>query len=177
MRDELALDLSRKRKTLLLTSWHAYSRPSVLNLEKDILKIRARGEGAIMLPCSFKRPYGESPTHRRIYSQLKQCGYAVENSHRIVVTSLGVIPQEVWSSPAVMQYDAGVPDIYRLLRLLRDFFTKRHYKYVIDCLEFPPYSDLLRIVQREGLIGDLRRLDRPKRRAFYVRPLKMLSVQ
>jgi hypothetical protein len=169
MRDELLIEPSRKRKTLLLTSWQAYSRPSVLNLENEIAQVPARSEAAVMLPCSFRRPYGKSPTHRRIYSRLRKAGYALEKLHKIVVTSLGVIPEERWDSPPVLQYDAGVPDIYRVLRLLRAFLARRPYRYVVDCLEFAPYSDLLRIVQREGLINDLRRLDLPGRRTFYVR--------
>jgi hypothetical protein len=170
MTSESTVDRARPRKTLLLTSWQAYGRPSVVGLEQKVAEIPARGDVAAMLPCSFRRPYDRSPTHRRIYARLKQCGYDVGGLHKIVVTSLGIIPEELWSSPAVVQYDAGVPDIYRLLRLLRTFFATRRYRYVVDCLEFPVYSDLLQIVQREGLIADLRRLDLPRRRAFYVRP-------
>ena len=169
MKSETAVGRARPRKTLLLTSWQSYGRPSVLRLEEEVARIPARGNTAVMLPCSFKRPYNGSPTHRRIYSRLKESGYDVENLHKIVVTSLGIIPEELWSSPAVVRYDAGVPDIYRLLRLLRTFFATRRYRYVVDCLEFQPYSDLLQIVKREGLITDLRRLGSPRGRAFYIR--------
>jgi hypothetical protein len=87
-----------------------------------------------------------------------------------VLTSLGVIPQELWNSPVVRSYDAGVPDLYRLLRLLRGFFFTHRYSYVLDCSEFAPFSDLLNIVNREGLISDLRRMPVQKSRAFYLRP-------
>jgi hypothetical protein len=169
MREELASKSSRKPKALLLSSWLAYSRPSVLEMEKKILNTPSRGDAAVLLPCSYKRPYGKSPTHRRVYALLKQQGYALEAHDKIVITSLGVIPEECWEFAAVLQYDAGVPDLYRLLRLLREFFARRPYRYIVDCLDFAPYSDLLRIVQREGLIKDLRRMEMNRRSAFFVR--------
>jgi hypothetical protein len=169
MLNDVSIEKLRPRKTLLLTSWQAYGRPSILRLEKEVAKIPVRGNGAVMLPCSFKRPYDTSPTHRRIYAELEQLGYEIKRLHKVVITSLGVIPEELWAAPAVLQYDAGVPDLYRLLRLLRTFFSTRSYPYVLDCSEFPPFSDLLQIVYRDGLINDLRRLAFRSSRAFYVR--------
>ena len=142
---------------------------SILRFEEEVAKIPAHGDGALILPCSFRRPYDTSPTHRRIYTELERSGYTVRYLHKIVITSLGVIPEELWAAPAVLQYDAGVPDLYRLLRLLRRFFSTRSYPYVLDCSEFPPFCDLLQILHREGLIGDLRRLELRRSRAFYAR--------
>jgi hypothetical protein len=173
--DDCAREPSQARKNILLTSWQAYGRPSVLSLERAVMNLPTRSGGAVILPCSFKRPYNESPTHRRISSQLQKRGYDVRKLHKIVLTSLGVIPEELWDAPAVMRYDAGVPDIYRLLRLLRTFFSVRSYDYIVDCSQFPPYSDLLRIIQREGLITDLRRVNITKRFAFYVRHPKRVA--
>lgn len=85
------------------------------------------------------------------------------------MTSLGVLPEEVWGDQEVLAYDAGVPDLFRALRLTRSFFKTHRYSSVIDCSQYPPYSDILGIVKREGLIRKLIRIDVPKRRTFYLR--------
>jgi hypothetical protein len=74
-----------------------------------------------------------------------------------------------WEDPIVAAYDSGVPDVYRVLRLMRAFFSRARYQQVIDCLEFEPYRDCLRIIERERLVGaiidgpprNVRRLPRP----------------
>jgi len=80
----------------------------------------------------------------------------VENADEIVVSSLGVVPSAHWEDPIVLAYDSGVPDIYRVLRLMRSYFRKVRYDQIIDCLEFEPYRDCLRIIHGEGLVGDIR---------------------
>ena len=81
----------------------------------------------------------------------------------MVVSSIGIVPEVYWDDPVVAAYDSGVPDIYRILRLMRLYFRKAPYIEVIDCLEFKPYSDCLQIVKREGLIHTMR--DGPHGRA------------
>jgi hypothetical protein len=169
MRLSMSADGAQTRKSIILNGWHSYGQIAVLHLEREVAKVAARGEGAVILPCSFKRPYSSSPTHKQIYPILEKAGYDDSQLHKIVITSLGVIPQELWESPAVLKYDAGVPDLYRILRLIREYFSVRKYSYVLDCSQFPPYSDLLGIAQREGFIKTLRRINVPKRRAFYLR--------
>ena len=72
-----------------------------------------------------------------------------------MITSIGIVPEELWENPVVGSYDAGVPDIYRLLRLARTFFSSHSYDKVIDCLSFEPYSDILRILRAEGHFQEL----------------------
>jgi hypothetical protein len=80
--------------------------------------------------------------------------------HRVVLTGLGVLPEELWSAPEVLTYDTGVPDIYRLLRLSRGYFRQAQYAMVIDCLQFKPYSEILAILHREGVIQQLQAFTR-----------------
>lgn len=158
------------RRRLLLNGWQSYGRPSVRELERRALAIEAPSSTAVALPCSLTRPYEKSKTHRKIYRLLQEQGYSVDRLHRVVITSLGVIPEELWSQPTVLVYDAGVPDIYRTLRLVRAFFGKARYRSVLDCLHFQPYVDCLRIAQREGLIRELVPVPQRRSRQFYIRP-------
>lgn len=148
---------AKKKRRLLLTSWQSYGRPSVIAIEKAAAVIKPRLPTAVVLPCALARPYDKSVTHRKYYSKLKSHGIDLKKVHRIVMTALGVLPEELWNRPQVMTYDCGVPDIYRILRLARHYFKEANYSLVIDCIEFPPYKDILGILHREGLIKKIKR--------------------
>lgn len=161
--------ISGKSKKLLLNGWQSYGRPSVRVLEQQVMSINPPHQIAVILPCSLKRPYGESRTHQRIYQQLCDKGYDLNKIHKVVITSLGILPEEVWNFPQVLAYDAGVPDIYRLLRLAREWFGKVRYKSVIDCLQFQPYRDILKILQGENLIKNLQRISIAGQSHFFIK--------
>jgi hypothetical protein len=158
-----------KSKKLLLNGWQSYGRPSVRAVEEEVMSVNPPHRIAAVLPCSLRRPYGESRTHQRIYQQLCDKGHDLNKIHKVVITSLGVLPEEVWNLPQVLAYDAGVPDIYRLLRLARAWFGKARYGLVIDCLQFQPYRDILQILQRENLIEELHRIAIAGQRHFFIK--------
>lgn len=148
-------------KPLQFTGWQSYGRPEIIEFDERVIAgAVANSDAALILPCARRRPYDESKTHRRLKRAL---GDVLQGEmDEIVVSSLGVVPISHWSDPVVMAYDSGVPDIYRVLRLMRRFFLKARYERVVDCLEFEPYRDCLRIVRAEGLIGEV--VDGPKRK-------------
>jgi predicted RNA-binding protein len=148
---------------IAFTGWQSYGRPELLDLEDRILAFQSRPRGvAVLLPCARKRPYRTSRAHKRLWRGLEPIGLEKAEVDEIVVSSLGVIPEAFWSDPVVLAYDSGVPDIYRVLRLMRSYFAPRRYQRVVDCLEFEPYRDCLRIIAREGLVGRI--VDGPARR-------------
>ena len=137
-----------------LTGWQSYGRPEVLEFVRRIENGASQNSSkAVLLPCARRRPYHLSKTHKRIHRGLNPL--AAQAADEIVITSLGVIPSAHWDDPVVLAYDAGVPDIYRVLRLMRGYFRRLRYEQVIDCLEFEPYRDCLRIIHAEGLIGEI----------------------
>jgi hypothetical protein len=158
-----------KSKKLLLNGWQSYGRPSVRSLDSEVMSLEPTYKIAVALPCSLRRPYEKSRTHQRIYRHLREKGYDPDKVHKVVITSLGVLPEEAWSWPQTLAYDAGVPDIYRILRLARAWFGKARYDVVVDCLQFQPYRDVLQILQKENLIKNLRRVAIPGQRHFYIK--------
>lgn len=139
-----------------LTGWQSYGRPEILHLNKLIIDTAvANHETAVLLPCARRRPYRSSKTHRRIWKKLDLRGVDHACVDSLVVSSIGIVPEIYWDHPVVLAYDSGVPDIYRILRLMRRFFGRARYSHVVNCLEFQPYSDCLQIVAREGLIDSL----------------------
>lgn len=139
-----------------LTGWQSYGRPEVLALNHLVAAVaKAHFDTAVLLPCARKRPYNASRTHRRIWSTLEARGIERSRVDVMVVSSIGIVPEILWNHPVVTSYDSGVPDVYRVLRLIRSYFEKARYSRVVDCLEFKPYSDCIQIVEREGLIGSV----------------------
>ena len=143
------------------TGWQSYGRPEVLDFERRVLcHPAASAATAALLPCARRRPYRESKTHKRLARALREVDAGPVDE--IVISSLGVVPSAFWDDPVVLAYDSGVPDIYRVLRIMRNFFSRACYETVIDCLEFEPYRDCTRMIQREGLIRSI--LPGPQRR-------------
>lgn len=137
-----------------LSGWQSYGRPEVLAFSQRVEEGAAQSSTtAILLPCARRRPYHGSKTHKRLRTGL--AGLAPEGADEIVISSLGVVPSAHWEDPVVLAYDSGVPDVYRVLRLMRGYFRRVRYGQVVDCLEFEPYRDCLRIIQREGLVGEI----------------------
>jgi predicted RNA-binding protein len=136
------------------TGWQSYGRPELLDFEERVAAAALdRHPIAVLLPCARRRPYRLSRTHKRLWQGLATQTLRQSEVDQIVISSLGVIPQAFWEDPVVLAYDSGVPDIYRVLRLMRSYFAPRRYQTVVDCLEFEPYRDCLRIIEREGLVG------------------------
>jgi predicted RNA-binding protein len=163
------LQLESVGKAIRLTSWQSYGRPEIVRFEADVDRISKLKSTAVLLPCSRKRPYRDSRTHHRIWRALTQIGYVADDVDQLVVSSIGLVPEQLWDHPVVMGYDAGVPDIYRVLRLARRFFKRNRYEHVVDCLEFAPYSDVLEILLREGVLKDLSRGPVSRSRRFYLK--------
>jgi hypothetical protein len=159
-----------KSKLIRLSSWQSYGRSEVRRFEVEVDKILKQKSIAVALPCSRKRPYRTSRLHNKIWHALSELGYRQETVDQVVVTSLGIVPEALWDHPVVLGYDAGVPDIYRVLRLARRFFSRNSYKLVIDCLQFQPYSDILSILQRERILKRITRGPVSRSRQFYIRP-------
>ena len=143
------------------TGWQSYGRREILDFSRRVARVAsAIAPVAVLLPCARKRPYGLSKTYKRLASGLSDL--VKQPFDKIVISSLGVVPLEFWNDPVVLAYNSGVPDIYRVLRLMREFFGVVRYECVVDCLEFEPYRDCLRIIKCEGLIGRI--LEGPARK-------------
>jgi hypothetical protein len=135
---------------ITLTNWHSYSRPELREYEEALGKWRQHRENAVFLPCGRTRPYTKSRTHYRLRERLVLEGVTMEEHDVIVMTSIGPVPESLWSHDVVMRYDTGIRDIYRILVLLRRMLSRCHYSVGWDCLAFRPYRDVLAITCREG---------------------------
>jgi Domain of unknown function (DUF5591) len=152
----------------LLNTWHSFGRPEILRLQERMCRHSTNNDIFMILPCSRHRPYNESRTHTRLMQQLHDIGQPMTGAERVVVTSLGVVPEPYWRESLVLSYDAGAVDLWRVFQLLRVFFTINRARLVIDCLTYKPYSDMLRLLRELGVISELIRPLKLRWRAFYV---------
>jgi hypothetical protein len=151
-----------------LNTWHSFGRPEIIGIQERMCRFATGADTFLMLPCSRRRPYGESRTHVRLARQLAETGQAPLAAARVVVTALGVVPEAFWSEPLVMSYDAGAVDLWRVFQLLRVFFTVNRSRRVVDCLSFRPFSDMLVLLQDLGVVTRVERPLKQRWRAFYV---------
>lgn len=64
--------------------------------------------------------------------------------------------------------EGGAVDLWRVFQLLQTFLTTNSFSIVIDCLSFKPYSDMLEILQRLGVVRNRMRPLKIRWRGFYV---------
>lgn len=142
---------------LPLTGWQSYGRAEVQAFNRLVASepVVRRGEPVVLLPCARGRPYRDSRTHKRIWRHLTSEGLQRAAVQQIVISSIGVVPEAHWDHPVALSYDSGVPDIWRVLRLMREYFSRNRFDRVYDCLQFAPYSEAVAILAREGLFTEV----------------------
>ena len=94
----------------------------------------------MLLPCSYKKPYSLSKTHKRIVTVVRASGL-FSRIHRVVITSpLGAVPIELDSTYPASNYDIPVTGDWdekergRVEILLEMLLEKGNYEYVVSHL-------------------------------------------
>jgi len=115
-------------------------RPEVLRFRRRLVERYAKPPSAhvlVLLPCSARKPYAESKSHRRFREAVWRCGnpHAV---HEVVVTSpFGLVPRELERTYPVAHYDVPVTgdwsrdEVAVLQGDLRAYLERNRYDAVI----------------------------------------------
>lgn len=119
-------------------SGDALSRPEVRRFAERVLDryIPPSGDVAVLLPCSARKPYSLSQSHRRYAGAI--AGRAVE---LIVTSPLGLVPREIERVYPAAQYDIPVTghwdreELMATANLLAGFFSRHPYRRIIAHLE------------------------------------------
>lgn len=105
----------------------------------------------VLLPCSARKPYSASRSHRAFRGAIRDSGMATA-VHEVIVTSpLGIVPRELETVYPAQQYDIPVTghwdeDEKSIARkLLLDLLSRKRYDLIIAHLdiEFDFLSDIL----------------------------------
>ena len=115
-------------------------RPEVLRFRRRLVERYAKPPGArvlLLLPCSARKPYAESKTHRRFREAVWRSGNA-HAVHEVIVTSpFGLVPRELERTYPVAHYDVPVTgdwsrdEIAVLQGDLRAFLDRNRYDAAI----------------------------------------------
>lgn len=117
----------------------------------DILRYRERVDGRylppsspevlVLLPCSAKKPYSLSKTHRMFREAVRNSGIAA-SVHEVIVTSpLGIVPREIETVYPAQQYDIPVTghwdeDEKKIARhMLQNHLSKKKYAHIVAHLD------------------------------------------
>jgi len=105
----------------------------------------------VLLPCSAKKPYSKSKSHRAFKEAIRDSGMA-SAVHEVIVTSpLGIVPRELETVYPAQQYDIPVTGHWDedeksiARRLLSELLSRKRYEVIIAHLdiEFEFLSDIL----------------------------------
>lgn len=142
----------------------ALKRPDLLRYQENLIERYSRPENteiALILPCSARKPYSSSKSHKAILSQIEQYRKYL---HELIVTSpVGLVPRELEEGYPSRFYDIPVIGLWyeEEKTMMNDLLTKylhnNHYSkiiaYITEDLEF-----IGKALPREAVIisGDLR---------------------
>lgn len=124
--------------TLKANSGESMNRPEVRRFMERVLSryIPPKADVAVLLPCSAKKPYSLSRSHRRF------CMAIGGRAHELIVTSpLGLVPHELETVYPAMHYDVPVTGYWDaeeravVSSVIARYFVKHHYRRVIAHLE------------------------------------------
>ncbi len=126
--------------TLIATTNDSLNRPEIVrfrNRVRDRYKKPPSKKILLLLPCSAKKPYSSSKTHRIIRSTLTDIANR-HVVHEVVITSpLGVVPKEVELFYPAQQYDIPVirywsrDEINMIQQDLLEFLKKNRYDGIV----------------------------------------------
>lgn len=134
---EEATSVARGRP-LLATTGEVLSRIEVRRFSERVISryIPPQGDVAVLLPCSARKPYSLSQTHRKLLSAIG--GRAVE---LIVTSPLGLVPRELELVYPAAHYDVPVTgywdaeEIAFTAGIIEAFLEKHNFRRIISHLE------------------------------------------
>lgn len=132
-----------RRKPLFANTKESLRRPEVLRFRariQDRYTPQTTAPILLLLPCSHRKPYGRSRTHRAIADAIAAAG-ATNSVHEIIVTSpLGLVPRELELTYPAAHYDVPVTgewdeeEATMIRALLASLLKKRPYACVVSHL-------------------------------------------
>ena len=118
----------------------AMTRPDIVRYRHRLRERYSRppsGRVLVLLPCSARKPYSESRSHRRFRDALRETNRMAAIHEVIVTVPLGLVPRELERFHPVAGYDLAVTgdwsrdEVHLLQEDLRDYLHRHSYERVI----------------------------------------------
>lgn len=120
------------------------NRPDVVRFRNRVLSRYWKPEDTdilVLLPCSARKPYSQSKSHRKFKNVIKNSGKAFR-VHEVIVTSpLGLVPRELELAYPAAHYDIPVTGHWyaeerkMINTLLSEYLAINKYDYIFDHME------------------------------------------
>jgi len=139
-----------------VSTWQAYGRYPLRKFrQKVITDFVKEKEECLLIPCTLTKPYYgnlENITESTTKSNLIKKDIAEGTRDVVVMTTIGIVPQKYWLDPVDLGYDVRVPDLYSDFTSMKSFFMKNKYEVVRSWLNYPPYIEMLIILEIMGIV-------------------------
>lgn len=135
------------RKEFIVTNNGSFHRPEVLHYLKVLQQYTPPKRKVVLVPCAADKPY-PSPLHQAVLNILPE-DYYLCNATGVV----GLVPQDLWE--AMPHYDSGVPNRWRLMDVMLDYFTRNQHDRIIVYCDF--YGEAIH--RALTILGQLDRAD------------------
>ena len=73
----------------------------------------------------------------------------------MVMTTIGITPQQFWYDPVDLGYDVRVPDLWSDYVSMKNFFLKNKYEKVHSYLNYGPYIEMLKMLVSQGIVKEV----------------------
>ena len=129
-----------KKKKLIVTTKEALNRVEIKRFQERIIDRYKKPDSSkilLLLPCSAKKPYSFSKSHKKFREKI----FNLENPHiihEIIITSpMGIVPRELELIYPASNYDIPVTGLWDeeekkiILTLLKNYLIKNKYDKII----------------------------------------------
>jgi predicted RNA-binding protein len=131
----------------VMSSFHSYNRSYVRELLDKMCNFKTDKKKCLLLPCSAKRPYNVSKTHQEIYGSVVNniFPYPLEDYHKVVITTIGVVPEEFWNDPFVLSYTNSYPDLWQVYLRCKQYFSINKYEVFRNFHRYVPFLEIIKL--------------------------------
>lgn len=145
------------RPSLVACSRESLNRPDVRRFRERVGERYAPPDGVsvlLLVPCSARKPYSRSRTHRAIAEAVDNCGNPC-TVHEVVVTSpLGIVPMDLELFYPASVYDITVSgdweeyEISMIRRGLGNLLKRHRYDTIVSYLPHMPFVEDIEGMER-----------------------------
>ena len=148
---------------VIAVSENSLHEPVIRNYREKIADYRKPGgEVLILLPCSARKPYSTSKSHR-LFSNVT--GFYQGLVHEVIVTSpLGLVPRELENFYPATNYEISVTgewsrsEMDMIRSMISTFIENNEYSTIIDHTPYGFVSEFLHDLKEQGNINDTTRI-------------------
>ena len=128
------------KSKIFATTKESLLRPEIRRFQKRVIKSCKKPESAkilLLLPCSAKKPYSFSKSHKLYRDKINACGNP-HVLHEVIITSpIGIVPRELELVHPASSYDIPVTGIWdedekkMIRKLLTEYLKNNTYDKII----------------------------------------------